>query len=308
MIDQFAARTPSWLDRSQLPFESRWLETSFGTLHYLDEGPKHAPVVLLVHGTPSWCFEYRHLIAALSRTRRVIAFDHLGFGLSERPRAFEYTPEAHTRVLRELVTRLALTRFSLVVHDYGGPIALPLASEEPERIERLVVLNSWMWPLGEDAELAKAARLAGSWLGRFVYRWLNASLRLLMPSGYADRRKLTPQIHAQYLAPFRDRDARGRVLWALAKALITSAPMLSRLWRGRARLSEIPALIVWGASDRVLPPRLLSRLREGLPRAEVHELAGVGHWPQEEAPAEVGRLLEGFLPRGAEARGKLESA
>ncbi|RYZ03654.1 MAG: alpha/beta fold hydrolase [Myxococcales bacterium] len=296
MLDHFQRRQPDWLDRQQFPFRSRWLDTSQGTLHHLDEGPEDGQVVLLVHGTPSWCFEYRHLIAELSRTRRVIAFDHLGFGLSERPSAFDYTPEAHTLVLRELVTRLALGRFSLVVHDYGGPIALPIATEEPERIESLVVLNSWMWPLGEDAELARAARFAGSRLGRFLYRWLNASLRLLMPRAYADRRKLTPQIHAQYLAPFRERDARVRVLWTLAKALTRSAPSLSRLWQSRAALSQLPALIVWGSDDELLPPRLLSRLREGLPQAQVHALSGVGHWPQEEAPDHVAALLQGFLP------------
>jgi haloalkane dehalogenase len=172
----------------------------------VDEGPRGGEVMLLVHGTPSWSFEYRHLIAGLSRTRRVIAFDHLGFGLSERPRGFEYSPEAHTLVMRELLEQLGLERFSIVVHDYGGPIALPLIVAEPERIERLIVLNSWMWWLPEDPKLAQGARLAGSGLGRLMYRWLNASLRLLMPFAYAERRRLTPRIHAQYLAPFARRE------------------------------------------------------------------------------------------------------
>ncbi|MDF3068524.1 MAG: hypothetical protein K0R38_4125 [Polyangiaceae bacterium] len=301
MIDQFRGARPDWLDRSAFPFQSRWLATSHGSVHYLDEGPEDGEVVLLVHGTPSWSFEYRHLIAVLSRTRRVVAFDHLGFGLSERPHAFEYTPEAHTRVLRELVARLALTRFSLVVHDYGGPIALPLACEDSARITSLVVLNSWMWPLTDDPELAKGARFVASWVGRFLYRFLNASLRLLMPSAYADKRKLTPRIHAHDLAPFRDRDARVRVLWTLAKALTASAPSLARLWQERQSLAKVPALIAWGLEDKLLPPRLLSRLQEALPQAQVHALEGVGHWPQEEAPERLATLLDGFLPRMREA-------
>lgn len=305
MVDHCSRTQPDWLDRAQLPFQSHWPKTSQGVIHYLDEGPRQGEVVLLVHGTPSWCFEYRHVIEALSRTRRVIAFDHLGFGLSERPRAFAYTPEAHADVLREVVQRLELTRFSLVVHDYGGPIALPFASEHPERIASLVVMNSWMWPLTEDAQLAKAARLAGSWLGRWLYRWLNASLRLLMPGAYADRRKLTREIHAQYLAPFRERDAREQVLWTLAKALSASAPTFARLWQNRKRLAALPALVIWGLKDAALPPRLLERLRQALPGAEVHALPNVGHWPQEEAPQEVTRLLDGFLPRSAEVQSKL---
>jgi len=313
MIDQSPdslkmADTPSWVDRAEFPFRSMWLDTSFGRIHLVDEGAREADVVLLVHGTPSWCFEYRHLIARLARTRRVIAFDHLGFGLSERPRAFSYTPEAHGQVLREVVQRLGLLRFALVVHDYGGPIALPFAAAEPERITSLVVMNSWMWPLREDPQLARTARFVASWMGRFMYRFLNASLRLLMPYAYADKRKLTPRVHAQYLAPFRDRDARELVLWTLARALHEPGPALGQLWADRARLAAIPTQVVWGLGDRALPASVLARIRTGLPQAQVQELDGVGHWPQEEAPERVAALLDGFLPCAAHAQGKLASA
>jgi len=287
------------------PFQSRWLETRWGKVHYVDEGPHDAEAVLLLHGTPTWSFEYRHVIPVLARSRRVIAADHLGFGLSERPRDFGYTPEEHTQVLLEVVEKLALERFALVVHDYGGPIGLPVALDQPERVTSLVVLNSWMWPLIDDAELAKKARLAGSRLGRFLYRWLNASLRLLMPYAYADRSKLTSRIHQQYLEVFRRREDRVRVLWALARALTTSAPSLARLWSGRARLAKIPALVLWGLGDRALPARLLERFRQGLPQARIQELAGVGHWPHEEAPDVVARALDEFLPRGGTAQAKL---
>jgi haloalkane dehalogenase len=309
MVDQIeSAGEPAWLDREAFPFESRFVHTKFGRVHYIDEGPRDGAVVLLVHGTPSWSFEYRHVIAALARTRRVIAFDHLGFGLSQRPEGFDYSPEAHSEVLREVLDELELKRFSLVVHDYGGPIALPIAVAEPERIHSLVVLNSWMWWLPEEAKLARGARLAGSWLGRFMYRWLNASLRLLMPYGYADRRRLTPQVHGQYLAPFARREARERVLWALARALWASRPSLQLLWASRAQLADIPSLIVWGLGDRALPSSVLLRFRQALPQARVEALTGVGHWPQEEAPEEVARLLDGFLPRACDLRAKLASA
>jgi haloalkane dehalogenase len=298
---------PSWLDREAFPFESRFLTTRWGRVHYVDEGPRDGETVLLVHGTPSWSFEYRHVIRELARTRRVIACDHLGFGLSERPLDFAYTPDAHREVLRESIDALGLTRFGLVVHDFGGPIALPLAAAAPERITRLVVINSWLWRLTDDPELAKSARLAASRIGRFLYRWLNASLRLLMPYAYGDRKKLTSAIHAQYLAPFaaRDacdaRDARELVLWTLARSLSVPSRSSSELWEARAQLAKIPGLIVWGLGDRALPLRVLSRLRQALPQARVAELKGVGHWPQEEAPAELARLLDGFLPVEAEA-------
>src|SRR5687767_10540954 len=88
---------PEWLDRVAFPFRSRFLQTQHGHVHYVDEGPPGSDeVVLLVHGTPSWSFEYRHVIPELSKSRRVIAVDHLGFGLSDRPKDFDYTPESHT--------------------------------------------------------------------------------------------------------------------------------------------------------------------------------------------------------------------
>jgi haloalkane dehalogenase len=309
MVDQIEqAQVPGWLDREQFPFESRFLATRFGRVHYVDEGPEDGEVVLLVHGTPSWSFEYRHLIPVLARTRRVIAIDHLGFGLSERPADFAYTPEAHTDVLRDVIERLGLTRLALVVHDYGGPIALPIAIALPERISSLVVMNTWLWSLETDRSFFRKARFAASALGRLLYRWLNASLRLLMPSSYADRRKLTPLIHGQYLAPFRLRADRERVLWTLARSLITSSPSFGKIWDARARLASIPSLVVWGLGDSALPPYMLERMRQALPHARVETLSGVGHFPQEEAPDELGRLLDGFLPPVGVARDKLLSA
>ena len=309
MVDQIEkVEVPAWLDRAAFPFQSRFLQTRFGRVHYLDEGPRDGEVVLLVHGTPSWSFEYRHLIPILAQSRRVIAIDHLGFGLSERPVDFPYTPEAHTAVLADVIERLGLSRFSLVVHDYGGPIALPIALDAPERIASLVVLNTWLWSLQTDPAFLKQARFAASGLGRFLYRWLNAPLRLLMPAAYANKRRLTRAIHGQYLAPFRSRADRVRVLWTLAKSLVTSSPSFGRIWDERARLAPISSLIVWGLGDRALPPYMLERVRAALPQAQVEVLQDAGHWPQEEAPREVARLLDGFLPRGSGARDKLLSA
>jgi haloalkane dehalogenase len=307
MVDDIE-KVPEWVNRAAFPFESRFLRTRYGRVHYVDEGPRDGEVVLLVHGTPSWSFEYRHLIPVLARTRRVIAVDHLGFGLSERPADFPYTPEAHTQVLREVIDCLGLTHFALAVHDYGGPIALPLAVAEPARISSLVLMNTWFWDLDSDREFRRAARFAASFVGRFLYRWFNASLRLIMPSAYADRRKLTPRIHAQYLAPFASSADRVRVLCTLARSLVTSSPSFGTIWEGRGRLAAIPSLIVWGLGDSALKPYMLERVRAALPQARVETLPGVGHWPQEEAPEEVARLCDEFLPRTSAARDKLLTA
>lgn len=276
---------PPRIDRAAYPFTSRWAEVPGGRLHYVDEGAGEP--ILFVHGTPTWSFEWRHLIRAFAPTHRGVAPDHLGFGLSERPREAAYTPEAHAARLAAFVERLGLGRFTLVVHDFGGPIGLPLCLRYPERISRLVLINTWMWSVTGDREMERAARLAGSPLGRALYRWANLSLRVIMPRAYADRARLTPEVHRHYLERFPDRESRGAVLWALARALGGSSAHYDALWRERKRLRGRPALVVWGLKDPAFRPRHLARWREALPAARVVEIADAGHWPHEETPDRV---------------------
>jgi haloalkane dehalogenase len=282
-----------WLDRAAYPFRSRWLELPDGPIHYVDEG--EGEPLLFVHGTPTWSFEYRHLIGGLRDRYRCVALDHLGFGLSGRPPAAVYTPEAHAGRLRAFVDQLGLRRFTLVAHDFGGPIALPLALAGASTVSRLVILNSWMWSFSDDPEMTKRARMVSGGLGRFLYRRFNASLRLVMPSAYGDRRKLTRAIHRQYLAPFPDADGRERVLFALARALLGSAPFYDQLWQQRGRLANTPALVIWGLKDSAFRPHQLARWRQALPHASFIELPVAGHWPHEEAPDAVLAALRTFL-------------
>jgi pimeloyl-ACP methyl ester carboxylesterase len=285
--------SPEWLDRSAYPFESRWTELPGGDrMHYVDEGA--GDVLLFVHGTPTWSFEWRKLIRALAPAVRCIAPDHLGFGLSDRPMAAPYTPEWHAENLAAFVERLGLEAFTLVVHDFGGPIGLPLALDGSGRVKRLVVLNTFMWGLSGDPGIARAARLLGGGIGRFLYRHANLSLRVITPSAFADRKKLTPEIHRQYLEPFSDPASRVQVLWPLAHALLASEDHYEELWARRAMLCELPALLVWGMKDPAFGPSYLQRWKETLPAAEVVELPD-GHWPQEEAPEEVIAAFRRFL-------------
>lgn len=273
-----------------------------GEMHYVDEGS--GPPILFVHGTPTNSYEYRHLIAALSKRFRCIAPDHLGFGESARPRSFAYTPEAHAAVLREFVERLGLDDFTLVVHDFGGPIGLPLITDHPSHsphaphsphVSRLILMNTWAWPLDDDPKMARGARFIGGAIGRFLYRYANASLRLIMPSAYGDRKKLTPEIHRRYLDVFGDRDARVLVLHALAKSLLGSRSHYQLLLDRLDRLRAMPVLIVWGMKDSAFQPYQLDRWRQLLPGAQVETIEGAGHWPHEEEPGRVVAAIERFL-------------
>jgi haloalkane dehalogenase len=287
-----APAVPAWLDTEAYPFTHRWATLPGGRrMHYLDEGAGE-PIVF-VHGTPTWSFEWRHLVRALSATHRCIAPDLLGFGLSDRPRDYAYTPEAHAEAFRQLIDGLGVDGFTLVVHDFGGPIALPLALEG--RARRLVVFNTWMWSLADDARMAMTARVLGSGIGRWMYRRLDLEQRVIVPAAYGDRKKLTPAIHRQYLSVFPDAWSRGAVLWPLARALLGSSAFYDSLWRRRDALRELPALVVWGMKDPVFRPPHLARWKTVLPAATVVELPKAGHWPYEEFPDQVLTAVRDFL-------------
>jgi haloalkane dehalogenase len=292
MPDSPEAQIPAWLDQQAYPFRHRWLQLPGGArMHYVDEGT--GPALLFVHGTPTWSFEWRHLVRGLREGYRCIAPDLLGMGLSDRPPDFAYTPESHAAALAVFVNALGLERLTLIVHDFGGPIGLPLALA-PTPVDRLVLINTWAWSFARDPDMEKKARIAASSLGRLLYRWANVSLRLIMPSAYADRGKLTPAIHRQYLEVFRDRDAREQVLWSFARALRGSSDFYQSLWSRLGKVADKPTVIIWGMKDSALRPHQLTRWRSALPRARVVELP-VGHWPHEEAPAEVAAAVRGFL-------------
>ena len=282
----------SWVDRQAYPFQSRYAHLSTGEMHYVDVGT--GDPILLVHGTPTWSFEYRHLISALSARHRCIAPDHFGFGLSERPPGFAYTPEAHAGALAEFVATLGLDRFTLVVHDFGGPIGLPLALRPSSPVDKLVILNTFAWPIDDDPAMARPAKLIGGAVGRWLYEYANASQRLIMPSAYGDKKKLTAAIHHQYLAVFRERKARVLVLHALAKALLGSRAHYQSLLDALPSM-RIPTLVLWGMKDRAFKPYQLARWQALLPSATIVRLDQAGHWPHEEEPARVIEAIERFL-------------
>ena len=168
-------------------------------MHYVDEGSGDA--IVFVHGTPTWSFVWRQQIKSLSRNYRCIAPDHLGFGLSDKPANFPYTPAAHADNLEALIEHLQLRNITLVVHDFGGPIGLRYALRHPANVKNLMVLNSWMWSLEEEKQINKISRFMSGSIGRFLYLQLNFSARMLLPRGYHERKNIPKDIHTHYLKP-----------------------------------------------------------------------------------------------------------
>jgi haloalkane dehalogenase len=270
---------------------SRYLDVPGGRLHYLDAGTG-APLVM-VHGTPTSSYLYRHLVAGLSAEYRVIAVDHLGFGLSDKPRDGAYRPADHARNLAALIESLGLRDITLVVHDFGGPIGLSYAIEHPDNVRALVLFNTWMWSLaGTPAE--KASRMLSGALGRFLYTRLNFSPRVLLKAAFGDKSKLTPEVHRHYMAAFPSPGQR-HAPWVLARELMGSTEWYEELWRRRAAIAGKPALLLWGMKDPAFGPDALARWRGELRAARVVEFPEAGHFVQEEAPSAAVRDIRAFL-------------
>ncbi len=128
------------MERFQYPFQSHYITIEGVRIHYVDEG--QGDPVLMVHGQPTWSYLWRNIIPVVAKSRRAIALDLMGFGLSDKPQDRQYSFDEHTRILREFIEALELKNLTLVFHDRGGPIGLEYAVYHQENVKKLV-LEGW---------------------------------------------------------------------------------------------------------------------------------------------------------------------
>jgi len=280
----------------EYPFLSRFLDVDGGRMHYVDEGPRDAAPVLMLHGNPAWSFLYRRLVKALAGEHRCVAPDHIGCGLSDKPADWRYDLVGHVRNLEKLVLALDLRDMTLVVHDWGGPIGLGFARRHPERIARLVITNTAAFP-GKAPLRLRVCR--APWIGPFLVQRLNAFAGTA-PT-LAVRRPLSAAARAGFALPYRT--AADRVAVARFVQDIPLSPR-DRSWAELAaieasleRFRALPVCLLWGERDFVFTPAFREEWQKRLPAAEVHRLEDAGHWFHEDEPAEVEHIIRAFLPR-----------
>lgn len=284
-------KTPAWLDTTEYPFTSRFFDHEQVRQHYIDEGA--GPVLLFVHGTPSWSFDFRQVIKNLARDFRCIAVDHVGFGLSDKPRHYDYSTTQHANRLAALIDYLNLRDFTMVVHDFGGPIGLSVALSQPARVHALIILNSWLWSSEAEPDFKKMRRILKSPLLPLLYRYLNFSARFVLPAAFG-KKKPGKNIRRQYTAPFASVAEREGTI-AFARSLVNDQSWFQNLWEQVSPVATKPTLFVWGMSDPVIKPNYLDRFRTGFPKSEVVTLPDSGHFPQEEEPLAVANGIRNFL-------------
>lgn len=282
----------TWLDDSLYPFVSRYVHVDGGRMHYIDEG-QGEPIVF-VHGFPTWSIMWRGMIRDLSMKHRCIAMDHIGFGLSDKPETWSYVPQAHAQNFRKLLEHVGIGPFSLVVHDFGGPMALSYAVENPHRVKRIVVLNSFMWSLKSDETVQRFSAKVHGPIGKLAMTMTNAGLNRLLRGMIVQRQKVAPKIYGQYSGPFTKASERHGP-HALAMSYIDASPWLFDLWTKRESLANKPMQILWGMKDGVLTHAHLDKWRTHWPGADVVTFPECGHLVCEEQAKEAQAALYMFM-------------
>ncbi|HEX2273197.1 MAG TPA: alpha/beta fold hydrolase [Acidimicrobiales bacterium] len=278
---------PEWVSAELFPYESRFLELDGGRLHYIDEG--EGPVLLLLHGNPTWSFLYRNLVGRLRHRFRCVAVDYPGFGLSTAPPDYGFTPAEHAAVVERFVEDLGLGSFTPVVHDWGGPVGLAVAGRHPQRVRALVVGNTFAWPLDGDRHFEWFSRLMGGAVGRLAIRHGNAFVNVLVPAG--TRRRLSRPEMAHYRGPFPTPDARTPT-HVFPREILASRDFLAEVEAGLARLADVPALIAWGGRDFAFRENERHRFEATFGRHRSVVFEGAGHYLQEDVPEELASEIE----------------
>ena len=286
----------------EYPFASHYLDLDGLKYHYLDEGAGE-PVVML-HGNPSWSFYYRNLVKALSPRYRTIVPDHIGCGLSDKPAdsQYRYTLEQRVADLDRLIVSLDLPgKLTLVVHDWGGMIGMAWAAQNPDRLARLVVLNTAAFHLPETKPLPLALKLCrDTQLGAFLVQGFNAFARGTAWVG-CKRRRMSPELRRVYCSPYDNWQHRVATLRFVQDIPLEEGDpgydLVTRTEEALPGFASVPVCICWGERDFVFDRHFLNRWRTLLPHAEVHSFADCGHYILEDASAEVIPLVSDFLKR-----------
>ncbi|MFL6198713.1 MAG: alpha/beta fold hydrolase [Thermoanaerobaculia bacterium] len=261
-----------------------------GQLVHIEQAGSGEPVILL-HGFGASTYSWRNVMPALAASFRVIAIDLNGFGYTQRPRAFEsYTREGQADLVLRVMDGLGIRSAHLMGHSYGGGLSLFLASRHPERVRSLVLVDSSAPTYADDrrSRAASLKPLLGLYLRSLVLR--PGTVRRALLHSFYDDSLVTPELVHEYYERLRVEGVVDAYYGLTAPTRTPSEPVeLEKI--------RVPALIVWGAEDRLISAEAGRRAAARMPDSEFALMEGVGHVPMEEKPEELVRLVLPFLKR-----------
>jgi haloalkane dehalogenase len=290
-----------WTFEGSWPYEPRWFDSADGRIHYVDEGPRDGRPVVLVHGNPTWGYLYRNFIGPLVEAgHRAIVPDHLGFGRSDKPdRAELYRVPRHAARLEALLESLDLRGAIVVPQDWGGPIGLYWATQHPERVDGLFILNTYahgahpeLLPPGkEKVPLPLPLRLFRTpGVGEILVKGLDAFKRgFLFGQGVVHRERLTPTVKRAYRDVHGGWSERTAILVFPREIPVTGegpvVEMTTEIEAGLERdFRSKPVHIAWAMKDVAFTPNYLEGLwLQTFPDAPGTRLEDAGHYLQEDA-------------------------
>lgn len=279
------------------PFTSKFLTIDGFRLHYIDEGS--GPAVVMVHGNPTWSYYFRNLISSLRSQYRVIALDHIGCGLSDKPSDYPYCLGRHIENLETLMDHLAIDQFSLVVHDWGGAIGIGCALNRLEQLKHVVVMNTAAFRSRRIPLRIQVCRLPV--IGQILVRLFNG---FAWPAQFmAVEKKMLPETAAAYLAPYNSWKNRVAIY-----RFVEDIPMnvghrsYSTLVKIEQQLPFIrdaltPLLILWGGKDFCFNDHFYEGWKRRFPKAESHYFGDGGHYILEDKFREIEPIIQSFFSR-----------
>ncbi len=270
-------------------YNRQFIQVDGHRIAYIDEG-EGAPL-LLIHGIPSNGLMWREVIPVLSKHFRVIAPDLLNYGQSEMPESADVSINAQRRILFGLLDSLGIRRAHVVAHDIGGGVAQLMAVEKPERVDRLVLIDSICfdsWPIPEFEPLQKPGAEADMALDDFV-----GMIRGFLPKGVVDTQVMTKSVIELYVKPWSTEKGKRAFFRNLRRLNSEYTLAISEA------LPQLPhsTLIIWGEEDPFQKPEYGLRLEKAIPNAELTVIDDVGHFLMEEKPDQISGLIRDFLVR-----------
>ena len=245
-------------------------------------------MLLFVHGNPNWSFGYRKLIQHFSKKYRCVAIDHIGFGLSDKPLEASYLPQFHFENLEWFIRELGLKDVIIFMHDWGSPISISYAEQNPENVKGIVAFNGWFWSVKNNRTLKTFSKFLGSSLGRNLCEHFNFFPKVLMKSDVGDKNRFSKAVHEHYIKPFPKPETR-KGTWVFPKSFLSEDNWLAGLWERRNRISHIPVLLLWGMKDKGFPEPFLEGWKTTFIKNTVVKFDYSGH----NSPEEIG---EGAIP------------
>jgi haloalkane dehalogenase len=280
------------VDSNEYPFTSHWLERNGVHMHYIDEG--QGMPVLLLHGNPTWSYLYRNIIKGLRTEARLIAPDYPGFGFSDHPSGYGYTPAEHAEWVNALIDRLGLTKIVLVLQDWGGPIGFSIATKRPQNFSGFVILPTWCWPPPMDAKIFSLI-MGGAFPGKYLAIRKNFFVTKIIPGLIFHKERITPTLLKAYTDPFPTEASRIGI-WIFPGEIRRSSAWLAESESKLHLLKDKPVVMVWAKKDPAFAKRkYINRWLSHFPHAELEQLEDASHYVQEDRPDRIVAAIKKML-------------